>query len=1159
MADNIVPQDDLPDNLVPAHDLPDEGRVYDPREQVPRAIGAGAGAVAGAIGVPVIQSGVNKVQQARVSPPPRMGIPHPDEVTPGHTPFKPTGRTVEDSLENWKSYNEAQLEAAKKIRQESKLHKKYPGFTRAVPELEIPPLPANAAIGERLGQKLWPTAMSDIGHFVQGVSEYKLPFIGKVGPLAGHILGGAATGSQAVDAYNRLQQGDVTGSIISGVGALGTGTATLPTPPLVKGVGAGVGLTAEAINAYRDAMARGQIEHGAPEAPENVNPMGDTYAQGGSVQHFQVGGLARLGRMAKDLSLPAAENAARTQIIGTLPTYGKAADIFAQRGATGQAIDFGAGLGKGAELLGPGTHTYEPFAQNWNPTFANAKDIPSDAYGRLTNLNVLNVVPREARDEIVQNIGRVMEPGGAGIVTTRGADVMKAQGRPGPEPTSIITSRDTYQKGFTKQELEDYMRYMLGQGYDINKINLGPAGVYIQKKAEGGLAQTFDPQGSDYDYQTALAHGMGPDGTGENQGHWGSVAPVSDDEQQKYDLPEDSYVVLKGRSHPTFHKAEAAENERGSKIVQHGNRYYSVPGLAAGGLPPKPDANEGGAFIGYPQINRNRQVGSGTGFLDALVGAPPSRTNILNPSDYSYMEGYEKGEPYGIAGMVAPFAGSAVKPLAREIGTRAFMGQSLTPKMMRGLMPEAPAMGIIKSEKGGNWMPGNIRPGEHWTPEDQLAETLGFNKNDPALENWVNTQLTRYVKNDMGTPGDPIRALADQGILHYKPRPAYSAHNNQPTNLQREAELKRTYANTPEGESALTSLGKDWETNVDAGIKTKTIGPKTIEAYGEEYPWLKNAEGKKLHSIDDEFLYSHLGFDHIVDVLREQIAAGQLRPESLKSLSVPQAVQRTHEYNLAKEKAMQKIKLQADSEMPVAKEYPEGYKWLELKHPTDKNMTEAALKYEGDAMGHCVGGYCPDVLAGDTKIYSLRDAKGEPHVTVEVKNKAEPWMNETHWDSDNNFNWKANAPLSPEMKAEIDAEMVKKFGNSRNFNQKESRWDFLESELRKRFGEPKPKLSIEQIKGKQNAAPKDEYKKFVQDFVRSGNWERVNEAHNAGLKDMAKTGNNYELTNVPEDIAKLPHTERYWAVQEAIANKAIPQYATEEEVADAIRKYARKP
>jgi len=93
--------------------------------------------------------------------------------------------------------------------------------------------------------------------------------------------------------------------------------------------------------------------------------------------------------------------------------------------------------------------------------------------------------------------------------------------------------------------------------------------------ADGGLV--FNPRGKDYDYQTATAYGMGPNGTGENAGHWGSVAPTSDDERMLHGLPEDSYVVLKGKSHPTFHKAEAAEEERGSKIVKAGDRYYSIP------------------------------------------------------------------------------------------------------------------------------------------------------------------------------------------------------------------------------------------------------------------------------------------------------------------------------------------------------------------------------------------------------------------------------------------------------------------------------------------------------------------------------------------------------------------------------------------------------
>jgi hypothetical protein len=81
-----------------------------------------------------------------------------------------------------------------------------------------------------------------------------------------------------------------------------------------------------------------------------------------------------------------------------------------------------------------------------------------------------------------------MRPKSHGIITTRGRDVMNAQGEEGPEPMSMITSRDTYQKGFTPSELEEYLRYMLGDDYDINKLNLGSAGAMIQKKAIGGIA-----------------------------------------------------------------------------------------------------------------------------------------------------------------------------------------------------------------------------------------------------------------------------------------------------------------------------------------------------------------------------------------------------------------------------------------------------------------------------------------------------------------------------------------------------------------------------------------------------------------------------------------------------------------------------------------------
>jgi len=190
-----------------------------------------------------------------------------------------------------------------------------------------------------------------------------------------------------------------------------------------------------------------------------------------------------------DLLLPPAENAARTQIIGTLPTYEKAGQMLSGAGARGRGLDFGAGLGEGAKRLPGQWDTYEPFAKRWQPTYSDISQIPEEAYGQLTNLNVLNVVPRETRDEIVQGIGRSMEPGGLGVITTRGRDVMSATGRPGPEPMSMITSRDTYQKGFTNPELQEYLRYMLGDRFNVEPARLGPAGAMIRKKAEGGLAQ----------------------------------------------------------------------------------------------------------------------------------------------------------------------------------------------------------------------------------------------------------------------------------------------------------------------------------------------------------------------------------------------------------------------------------------------------------------------------------------------------------------------------------------------------------------------------------------------------------------------------------------------------------------------------------------------
>lgn len=63
----------------------------------------------------------------------------------------------------------------------------------------------------------------------------------------------------------------------------------------------------------------------------------------------------------------------------------------------------------------------------------------------------------------------------------------------------------------------------------------------------------------------------------ENIDHWGSVVPASQEDKDKYNLPKESYMIVKGKAHKTFNKAVEAEEERGFEVKKFGNRYYSIP------------------------------------------------------------------------------------------------------------------------------------------------------------------------------------------------------------------------------------------------------------------------------------------------------------------------------------------------------------------------------------------------------------------------------------------------------------------------------------------------------------------------------------------------------------------------------------------------------
>ncbi|NBV72301.1 MAG: hypothetical protein EBR60_09735, partial [Burkholderiaceae bacterium] len=222
------------------------------------------GAIAGEVVGPIVNKGAEAVQASKA---PTTTAP---AARAAGTPFNPRGVTIEQSVQNWENYGQAQNEAAKRVRREAELHKKYPGFTRAQP-------PAPAAT---------PSAMSQLRQAIPGPIKTAGTFLGGaaqsgVVPWLGRALAGGAAGYQGADAYNRLKQGDVVGGGLSTIGALGAGASFLPHPVTRYG-GAAISAGAEGLNQYLDYLKR-KSQQPAAAQPQQQEQMPVPMKQGGLV------------------------------------------------------------------------------------------------------------------------------------------------------------------------------------------------------------------------------------------------------------------------------------------------------------------------------------------------------------------------------------------------------------------------------------------------------------------------------------------------------------------------------------------------------------------------------------------------------------------------------------------------------------------------------------------------------------------------------------------------------------------------------------------------------------------------------------------------------------------------------------------------------------
>lgn len=522
-----------------------------------------------------------------------------------------------------------------------------------------------------------------------------------------------------------------------------------------------------------------------------------------------------------------------------------------------------------------------------------------------------------------------------------------------------------------------------------------------------------------------------------------------------------------------------------------------------------------------------------------------------------------------------------------EIGRFPEKAASLADDPALNFMNPSGAMAGVIKEKGGQWLSGGVErmlnslkraaPAVLDQAGNVRTDIVGP---DQALNKWIDGPLRKYIMRDMATPGDPIRKLADQGILHVGPGElrAGAMQHNIP------AKRKKMGGSV----MATTDNGEFWEDTADSIIYSMKAGDHAkLSIPKVEHEALSKAPpDANIYAIPNQYNYGRsLGFDHLVDVIRGDLASGRLRPEQLTSgnFSVEAAVRRAHEYNLEQAAKMGKENEELANKAAVIREYPEGknpgklqgMRWVEIKDdgqlpegasieevaggyrvkladgsgPTRINKTKQGalsdwegyplrkqLTYEGDTMGHCVGGYCDDVASGRTRIFSLRDAKGQPHVTVEVEPPNQPSVDS---DDPRMIKWVNDRAIGYE----------KDYGKDGAFDAALD--DYFKEEPFKNF----PPRII-QIKGKQNKAPKADYLPYVQDFVRNsphgGEWSEVGDLQNTGLYDVAHGKGLSDL--MMESYPDAKKNDRILAIGRARAAGHLPDKGlmTRQEWEDAI-------
>jgi hypothetical protein len=552
--------------------------------------------------------------------------------------------------------------------------------------------------------------------------------------------------------------------------------------------------------------------------------------------------------------------------------------------------------------------------------------------------------------------------------------------------------------------------------------------------------------------------------------------------------------------------------------------------------------------------------------------------------------------------------------MAKRVGTNLVQTAPYVARDMAQSM-SSPLRSYVVKPKGGNWIAGSIeeglkplkRPVDTTTSLGPILERYGLTreqlletplperlrmydefldpgkKTDLAVNKWVDTKLSKYIRNEMGTPEDPVRALAERGILHVDPERGldYSPRDVVRNRMAADSMVRTPTLDSPGTRMGLMPAAREWEDATDALIVPRSAGDLTAGANKSPYwetsltaehrlqqdPWLaKTPPETPVYQLNEE-LRGQLGLDHLVDELKFSLDPTSGLPDNLRfnvkdidKITVPQAVERVSKINAWRaEQAAQAEKAgmmqnltatprMADEGLQLSFVDKPGATWVDIPDTVMDEKGMPTCTSIGKAGGWCTQNKwaAESYGSGPNRLTTLLDTEGRPHAQAKIT--SQPLRT---WDD-------VTAAVGPEQAGVWWKELDRtNWYNSPDPNKAFD--DFIKSKnipMTADVTELKPPGNSFNSDRAQEYIKRDpDYKAKVTDsvlrFLNSGDWGKVSDLDHYDIVDLQ---NPATIQTALKDV--LPYhlsMERSGVFNQAIdANPNAPRFMTQDQLRDFI-------